>query len=90
MLSDKKVVCPLNLLEKASKKKGIKAAIVNAGKPLPMLSVFDSVNEGLIDPVFIGNKEEIEKGHLANREILVEQGVVVLETQQEMDLWQYQ
>ena len=33
-----------------------------------------------------GNKEEIEKGHLANREILVEQGVVVLETQQELNL----
>ena len=32
MLSDKKVVCPLNLLEKASTKKGIRAAIVNAGK----------------------------------------------------------
>ena len=44
MLSDKKVVCPLNLLEKASKKKGISAAIVNAGKPLPMLSVLDAVN----------------------------------------------
>ena len=25
-----------------------------------------------------GNKEEIEKGHLANREILIEQGVVEL------------
>jgi len=61
MLSDKKVVCPINLLEKASKKKGIRAAIVNAGKPLPILSVYDSVNEGLIDPVFIGNKEEILK-----------------------------
>tara|TARA_Y100000590_G_C15610870_1_gene973773 strand:+ start:19 stop:930 length:912 start_codon:yes stop_codon:yes gene_type:complete len=61
MLSDKKVVCPLNLLEKASSKKGIKAAIVNAGKPLPMLSVFDAVNEGLIEPVFIGDKEEIQK-----------------------------
>ncbi len=61
MLSDKKVVCPLNLLEKASSKKGIKAAIVNAGKALPMHSVFDAVNEGLIDPVFIGNKEDIEK-----------------------------
>ena len=33
-----------------------------------------------------GNKEEIEKGHLANREILIEQGVVVLETQQELEL----
>jgi len=61
MLSDKKVVCPLNLLEKAASKKGIKAAIVNAGKSLPMLSVFDAINEGLIEPVFIGVKEEIER-----------------------------
>tara|TARA_B100001123_G_scaffold250616_1_gene279710 strand:+ start:148 stop:1059 length:912 start_codon:yes stop_codon:yes gene_type:complete len=61
MLSDKKVVCPLNLLEKASTKKGIKAAIVNAGKPLPMISVLDAVNEQLIEPVFIGDKAEIKK-----------------------------
>ena len=61
MLSDKKVVCPLNLLEKASEKKGIKAAIVNAGKPLPMLAVLDAVNEKLIEPIFIGNKDEIQK-----------------------------
>tara|TARA_B100001741_G_scaffold274001_1_gene243435 strand:- start:262 stop:1173 length:912 start_codon:yes stop_codon:yes gene_type:complete len=61
MLSDKKVVCPINLLEKASSKKGIKAAIVNAGKPLPMLAVLDSVNEKLIEPIFIGDKIEIQK-----------------------------
>ena len=61
MLSDKKVVCPLNLLEKASGKKDIKAAIVNAGKPLPMLSVMDAVNEDLIIPIFIGDKDEIQK-----------------------------
>ena len=61
MLSDKKAVCPLNLLEKASTKKGIKAAIVNAGKPLPMISVLDAVNEQLIEPVFIGDKVEIKK-----------------------------
>ena len=61
MLSDKKAVCPLNLLEKASTKKGIKAAIVNAGKPLPMISVLDAVNEQLIEPVFIGDKAEIKK-----------------------------
>ena len=61
MLSDKKVVCPLNLLEKASAKKGIKAAIVNAGKPLPMISTLDAVNEKLIEPVFIGDKVEIQK-----------------------------
>ena len=61
MLSDKKVVCPLNLLEKASTKKGIKAAIVNAGKPLPMISVLDAVNEKLIEPVFIGDEVQIKK-----------------------------
>ena len=61
MLSDKKVVCPLNLLEKASGKKSIKAAIVNAGKPLPMQAVMDAVNEKLIEPLFIGNKDEINK-----------------------------
>ena len=61
MLSEKKVVCPLNLLEKASGKKDIKAAIVNAGKPLPMLSVMDAVNEHLIIPIFIGDKDEIQK-----------------------------
>ena len=61
MLSDKKVVCPLNLLEKASGKKDIKAAIVNAGKPLPMLAALDAVNEKLIEPIFIGDKDKIQK-----------------------------
>ena len=61
MLSNKEIVCPNNLLDKAHKKKGVKVAIVNAGKPLPMLSVQDSVNENLIEPIFIGNKNEILK-----------------------------
>ena len=59
MLSDKEIVCPNNLLNFAHKKKGVLAGIVNAGKPLPMLSVMDAVNENLITPTFIGNKEEI-------------------------------
>ena len=61
MLSNKEIVCPNNLLDVAHKKKNIKAGIVNAGKPLPMLSVQDAVNENLIEPIFIGNKEEILK-----------------------------
>jgi phosphotransacetylase len=61
MLSNKEIVCPNNLLDFAHKKKGVKVAVVNAGKPLPMLSVQDAVNENLIDPIFIGNKEEINK-----------------------------
>tara|TARA_Y100001970_G_scaffold235871_1_gene295160 strand:+ start:3086 stop:3997 length:912 start_codon:yes stop_codon:yes gene_type:complete len=61
MLSDKEIVCPNNLLDVAHKKKGVSAGIVNAGRPLPMLSVMDAVNENLIIPLFIGNKEEIQK-----------------------------
>ncbi len=61
MLSDKSTVCPLNLLDIAHKKRGVKAAIVNAGKTLPMLSVMDAVKERLIEPVFIGDKNEIKK-----------------------------
>ena len=33
-----------------------------------------------------GNKEETEAAHMANREVLLEQGVVVLETQSELEL----
>ena len=61
MLSNKEIVCPNNLLDLAHKKKGVKAGIVNAGKPLPMLSVQDAVNENLIEPIFIGDKKEILK-----------------------------
>ena len=61
MLSDKEIVCPNNLLDVAHKKKGVLAGIVNAGKPLPMLSVMDAVNEDLIIPIFIGDKDEIKK-----------------------------
>ena len=48
-----------------------------------------SVNQQMIDDHHAvaytgGNKEETEAGHMANREILIEQGVVVLETQQEL------
>ncbi len=61
MLSNKQIFCPINLLNLAHKKKGVKAAIVNAGKPLPMLSVQDAVNESLIEPIFIGDESEILK-----------------------------
>ena len=61
MLSDKEIICPNNLLDVAHKKKGVSAGIVNAGKPLPMHSVMDAVNEGLILPIFIGDEKEIKK-----------------------------
>ena len=61
MLSNKEIVCPNNLLDLAHKKKGVKVAVVNAGMPLPMLSVQDAVKENLIEPIFIGDKKEIQK-----------------------------
>jgi phosphate acetyltransferase len=61
MLSNKEIICPKNLLDIARTKKGVTAGIVNAGKPLPMLSVMEAVNENLIVPIFIGDKKEIEK-----------------------------
>ena len=61
MLSNKEIVCPNNLLDVAHKKKGIKAAVVNAGMPLPMLSIQDAVKENLIEPIFIGDKKQIQK-----------------------------
>ena len=67
MLSSKEIICPNNLLDLAHKKKGIKVAVVNAGKPLPMLSVQDAVKENLIEPVFIGDKNEIIKWIIRER-----------------------
>ena len=61
MLSNKEIIDPNNLMNAALKNKGVKAGIVNAGKPLPMLSVQDAVKENLIDPIFIGDEKEILK-----------------------------
>ena len=61
MLSNKEIIVPNNLLNSAHKKKGVKAGIVNAGKPLPMQSVQDAVKENLIEPIFIGDEKEIHK-----------------------------
>ncbi len=61
MLSNKEIICPNNLLDVAHQKKGVNVAVVNAGKPLPMLSAQDAVNENLIEPIFIGDKKEINK-----------------------------
>ena len=61
MLSNKEIVCPENLLRVAKNKKDVTAGIVNAGKPLPMHSAMEAVKENLITPIFIGNKNEIQK-----------------------------
>ena len=61
MLSDKKIVCPNNLLTVAKKKGTIDAAIVNAGEIFPMESVLKAVENNLINPIFIGDENQINK-----------------------------
>ena len=61
MLSNKKIVCPNNLINVAKKKGTIDAAIVNAGEIFPMESVHKAVKQNLINPIFIGDENEIKK-----------------------------
>ena len=61
MLSNKKIVCPNNLINLAKKSGTVDAAIVNAGEIFPMESVHKAVQHELINPIFIGNNSEIKK-----------------------------
>ena len=61
MLSSKKIICPNNLINIAKKTGTIDSAIVNAGEIFPMESVHKAVQHKLINPTFIGNKNEIKK-----------------------------
>jgi len=61
MLSNKKIVCPNNLINVAKKAGTIDAVIVNAGEIFPMESVHKAVQHKLIHPTFVGNENEIKK-----------------------------
>jgi len=61
MLSNKKIICPNNLINVAKKTGAVDAAIVNAGEIFPMESVHKAVQHNLINPTFIGNENEIKK-----------------------------
>ena len=61
MLSNKKIICPNNLINVAKKVGTIDAAIVNAGEIFPMESVHKAVQHNLINPTFIGDENEIKK-----------------------------
>ena len=61
MLSNKKIICPNNLINVAKKTGTVNAAIVNAGEIFPMESVHKAVQHNLINPTFIGNENEIKK-----------------------------
>ena len=61
MLSNKTIVCPVNLLKIAKDKGPVKAVIVNAVKAVAIESAKQAVEANLIIPVFVGDKSIIEK-----------------------------
>ncbi len=61
MLSSKEIICPEKLLKLAKTKGPVKVVIVNAGKAVSIESSKQAFDEGLIEPVFIGDKKIIEK-----------------------------
>ena len=61
MLSKKEIICPENLLKIAKMEGPINVVVVNAGKTLAMESSKQAVNEGLINPIFVGDKPIIKK-----------------------------
>ena len=61
MLSNKKIINPNNLINIAKKKGTVNAVIVNAGEMFPMESVHKAVQQNLINPIFVGNENEIKK-----------------------------
>ena len=61
MLSNKKIICPNNLIVRAKKRGLVDAAIINAGEMFPMESVYKAVQNNLINPIFIGNESKIKK-----------------------------
>ena len=61
MLSNIPVECPGYLLRKAKNLVPAKTAIVNAGAQLPLESARAATDEGLIEPILVGNSDSIKR-----------------------------
>jgi len=60
-LSKLQPVCPEHLLALAKNNKPARTAIVRAGSPLPMQAAKAAVDEGIMEPVFIGETDDIQQ-----------------------------
>ena len=60
-LSNAEAICPRHLLDLAKQSSPAKTAIVRAGAPLPMQAAKDAVEEGIMEPVFVGEEAEISR-----------------------------
>mgnify|MGYP000669289450 CR=1 FL=1 len=60
-LSKVEPVCPADLLERARKFAPPRIAIARAGAPAPMEAAQDAVEAGVMVPVFVGERDAIER-----------------------------
>jgi phosphate acetyltransferase len=60
-IRDIEPVCPANLLALAKQNQPARTAIVRAGFSLPMQAALDACREGILDPVFVGERDLIEQ-----------------------------
>ena len=60
-LSKYSPVCPENLLTLAKQNPPAKTAIIRAGSALPMQAAKAAVDAGIMEPVFVGEKADIER-----------------------------
>lgn len=61
MLGKNQVECPQSLLRAARSAPTLRTAIVNAGAAVVMESAYDAASAGIIEPVFFGDRDAIEK-----------------------------
>jgi len=61
MLSERAVICPPYLLDRVAGLPPLRTAVVNAGSEVVMESVRDCVVAGLIEPLLIGDVEDIKR-----------------------------
>jgi len=59
-LSQHEAVCPDNLLNLAKQNPPARTAIVRAGSSLPMQAAKEATDQGIMEPVFVGEKADIQ------------------------------
>ena len=61
MLSTRPFECPLTLLEQARRYPAVKTSIANAGAAIALESARQATEEGLIEPILVGDKNDIAR-----------------------------
>lgn len=60
MLSQLQPTCPAALLERAKGMQSMPTAVINAGTELAMISAKQAADEGIIEPILVGDREAIQ------------------------------